>query len=131
MQYYFGARWLPIFTGNTRVPDISFLKYLKDKMRSMFELYFLPLRKEQKVEIVIGQLKGPALQEMNAWAEEVRKTAEDIFRKLGSIFDARTVSEMRSHLYYRKQQPQEALREFALALQEAMRAIQARELRGQ
>lgn len=128
MPYYFGAPWLPTFTGSARASDASSFKDFKDKMRSMFKLY--PLREEQKVEIVIGQLKGPALREVRAWAEKERKTAEDIFRKLGSILDARTISELRSRLYSRKQQPQESLREFALALQEAMRAVQDRESRG-
>lgn len=50
----------------------------------MFKIY--PLKEEQKVVIVIGQLKDPALREVKAWADEERKTDEGIFKKFRKHF---------------------------------------------
>lgn len=123
MPYYFGAPWLPTYSGNARTPGTSTLREFKEKMQSMFRLY--PLSDAQKVEILMGQLKGPALREARAWSAEERGTVEAIFKKLMGIFDSRTISDLKGRLYARKQNPQESLREFALGLQEAMKAVQA------
>ncbi|XP_063782776.1 uncharacterized protein LOC134932358 [Pseudophryne corroboree] len=93
----------------------------------MFRLH--PLNEEQKAEVIIGQLKGAVLQEVRSWSDEERKTADGILNKLAGIFNLQTIADLKGCLYARKQQPHESLQEFALGLQEAMRAIQARDPR--
>lgn len=127
MPYYFGAPWLPTFSGDTCTQGTSSFKEFKEKLKSMFRLY--PLSEEQQAEIVIGQLKGPALREARSWSDEERRSAEGILNKLADIFNMQTIAELKGRLYARKQRPKESLREFALGLQEAMRAIQTKDPR--
>lgn len=116
MPYYFGAPWVPSYKGEPHS-----LRDFKDKMLAMFRLY--PATPEQKVEILIGQLQGAALREVKSWPPWERKTVEQILERLNTIFDTRTVSELKMRFFSRKQQPYESLRDYALSLQEAFNAI--------
>ncbi|XP_063819398.1 uncharacterized protein LOC135057434 [Pseudophryne corroboree] len=98
-------------------------KEFKTKIQAMFRLY--PLSEQQKVEILIGQLKGTAQREANSWPQSQKRTATDILERLSKIFESRTLSDLMLHFYARKQQPDETLREFALGLQEALQDIKA------
>ncbi|XP_063776372.1 uncharacterized protein LOC134917549 [Pseudophryne corroboree] len=122
MPYYFGAPWLPIYTGIAHSTETSILGDFKMKMQSLFRLY--PLKEQQKVEILMGQLKGLALREVTSWPTEEKKTVDQILNRLATTFDTRTVSELKMHFFARKQQPGESLRGYALSLQEALRDVQ-------
>ncbi|XP_063774555.1 uncharacterized protein LOC134910446 [Pseudophryne corroboree] len=123
LPYYFGAQWLPTYNGDVEGSEGNTLTNFKNKMKSMFRLY--PLSKQQQVEILIGQLKGTALREVTSWPAEERQTVGLILNRLATTFDKRTLSDLKVAFYSRKQQKGETLRDFALSLQESLRALQA------
>lgn len=127
MPYYFGAPWLPSYAGEPHS-----LREFRDKMLATFKLY--PVSQDQKVEILIGQLQGAALREVKSWPRSERKTAEQILDRLNTTFETRTASELKMCFFGKWQQPKVTLRDFALSLQEALRAvihIDPREAEGQ
>ncbi|XP_063799106.1 uncharacterized protein LOC135055029 [Pseudophryne corroboree] len=123
LPYYFGALWIPTYSGDAQGSDGNALTEFKNKMESMFRLY--PLSEIQQVEILIGQLKGTAWREVTSWPVDQRKTADLILSRLVAMFDTRTLSDLKVAFYSRKQQPGETLRDFALSLHEALRELQA------
>ncbi|XP_063772242.1 uncharacterized protein LOC134909372 [Pseudophryne corroboree] len=123
LPYYIGAPWLPTYSGDAQRSNRNTFTEFKNKMESMFRLY--PLSETQQVEILIGQLKGTALKEVTLWPVDQRKTVVRILNQLATTFDTRTLSELKVAFYTRKQQPGETLRDFALSLQEALKALQS------
>lgn len=116
LPYYMGAPWLPQYRG-----DPNTLRGFREQMRATFRMY--PLSQEQQVEMLMGQLEGPALREIKSWSPAERKTVKDIFAKLQSEFEARSLSELQMRFFERRQKPGESLRDYAYSLQEAMGAI--------
>lgn len=116
MPYFLGALWFPCYKGEPHT-----LKDFREKMLATFRLY--SVSPEQKVEILIGQLQGAALREVKSWPHSEKRTAEQILERLQATFDIRTVSELKMRFFGRKQQPGESLRDFALSLQEALKAV--------
>lgn len=116
MPYYFGAPWFPRYAGEAHT-----LRDFKEKMLAIFRLY--PVSAEQQMEILIAQLEGAALREVKSWPSSERKTLEQIFERLYTTFEPRTVSEVKMRFFSKRQQPGESLRDFALSLQESLRAV--------
>ncbi|XP_063814958.1 uncharacterized protein LOC135055175 [Pseudophryne corroboree] len=123
LPYYFGAPWLPTYSGDAEDSEGNTLTEFKNKMESMFCLY--PLSEQQQVEILIGQLKGMAWREVISWPADQKRTVGLILNRLTTTFDTRTLSELKVAFYTRKQQPGESLRDYALSLHEALRELQA------
>ncbi|XP_063775449.1 rho guanine nucleotide exchange factor 33 [Pseudophryne corroboree] len=69
--------------------------------------------------------KGSALREVISWPTENKKEVDQILKRLSTTFETKTLPELKMKLYARKQQPGETLRDYALSLQETLRAIQA------
>ncbi|XP_063772799.1 uncharacterized protein LOC135044372 [Pseudophryne corroboree] len=123
LPYYFGAPWLPTYSGDANKPQCTTFTEFKNKLKSMFRLY--TLNEQQKVEILVGQLTGSALREVISWPTENKKEVDQILKRLSTTFETKTLPELKMKLYARKQQPGETLRDYALSLQETLRAIQA------
>ena len=116
MPYYFGAPWFPRYAG-----EAHNLKDFQDKILALFRLY--PINPEQQMEILLAQLEGAARREVMSWPSSERSTIEQIFDRLSTTFEVRTVSEIKMRFFSKKQKPGESLRDFALSLQEAWRAV--------
>ncbi|XP_063785579.1 uncharacterized protein LOC134933980 [Pseudophryne corroboree] len=109
--------------GDANKPQCTTFTEFKNKLKSMFRLY--TLNEQQKVEILVGQLTGSALREVISWPTENKKEVDQILKRLSTTFETKTLPELKMKLYARKQQPGETLRDYALSLQETLRAIQA------
>lgn len=116
MPYYFGAPWFPRYSG-----EVHTLRDFKEKILAVFRLY--PVSSEQQMEILLAQLEGAALREVKSWPSSERRTMEQIFERLYTTFEPRTVSEVKMRFFSKKQQSGESLRDFALSLQETLRAV--------
>lgn len=116
MPYIPGATWLPQYKGEPLT-----LSDFKDKLTSMFDLY--PMAEEQKVTVLVSQLSGAAQREVKSWPATDKRTVKDIFVKLKSAFETRTASEVKMQFFGCRQRAQDTVRDYALNLQEALRAV--------
>ncbi|KAG8579400.1 hypothetical protein GDO81_010868 [Engystomops pustulosus] len=80
MPYYPGAPWLPHYEGESHS-----LPEFRDKLLATLALY--PFTEEQKVGILTGQLKGPALREVKSWPREQCQNVVQILDRLRNTFD--------------------------------------------
>ncbi|KAM4038194.1 uncharacterized protein ACNLHF_016513 isoform 1-T3 [Anomaloglossus baeobatrachus] len=116
MPYIPGAEWLPQYSGESHT-----LSDFRERLHSLFRVY--PLTESQKVGILMGQLTGAAQHEVKSWPGTDKGTATQILAKLKSTFDTRTAAEIKMRFFGCKQRATDSIRDYALNLQEALRAI--------
>ncbi|XP_073418046.1 uncharacterized protein [Dendrobates tinctorius] len=116
MPYIPGAAWLPQYSGESHT-----LSEFKERLCSLFKVY--PLSEDQKVNILIGQLTGAALREVKAWQATDKETVAKVLAKLRSTFDTRPAAEIKMRFFGCKQRAPDSIRDYALNLQEALRAV--------
>lgn len=95
-------------------------------LQLMLRLHELPER--QKIEILLGQLEDAAKREVRTWPENIKGTIEQVFGRLGCMFDIHTLSKLKQRLFCTVQSPAESVREYTLELQETLQAIEKIEL---
>ncbi|XP_063813367.1 vomeronasal type-2 receptor 26-like [Pseudophryne corroboree] len=122
-ERYFGAPWLPTYSGDIHSTETDEFKEFKETLQSLFRLY--SLNEQQKLEILLGQLKETALREAISWPQSQKRTANDILERLLKIFASRTLLELMLHFSAKKQQLNGTLQEFAIGLKEAMQYLKA------
>lgn len=115
--FYLGKPVLPNYRG-----DPFSLKDFQESFQSIFSLYSLP--PNQQVLLLLGQLQGPAREEVRTWPTSEKTTVDQIFEGLHQVFESHSPSEVRLRLYERRQKPGETLRAYAVALQNALEAVQ-------
>ncbi|XP_073528865.1 uncharacterized protein [Phyllobates terribilis] len=116
MPYIPGATWLPQYSGESHT-----LNDFRERLDSLFQVY--PLTEEQKVSILVAQLIGAAQREVKSWPPGRKRTVREILARLKDTFDTRTSAEIKLRFYGCKQRAHESIRDYALNLQEALRAI--------
>lgn len=92
LPYYFGALWLPKYSGDTnKTTEITVVEF-KNNLETMFRLY--DLSEQQKIEILVGQLKGAALREVISWPADAKRDVKQVLKKLSITFETKTLPDL-------------------------------------
>lgn len=110
-----------MYSGDTDKPAGTALVEFKNKIESMFRLY--ALNEQQKIEILVGQLTGSALREVVSWPAKAKRDVKQVLKRLSTTFETKTLPELKMKLYMQKQHSGKSLRDYALSLQEMLKAI--------
>lgn len=119
------ATGMPFFIGTSNLPsyrgDPHTLGAFKEKVLRTLEL--VSLSPNQQVQLLLGQLDGPAAEEVRSWPSTEKTSVDQILTRLRKEFEVQSPTEVRLKFYDRRQKPGETLREYALALQSAYRSL--------
>ncbi|KAG8538497.1 hypothetical protein GDO81_022535 [Engystomops pustulosus] len=116
MPFFIGTSNLPSYRGDPHTIDA-----FKEKILRTIEL--VSLSPNQQVQLLIGQLDGPAAEEVRSWPSTEKTSVDQILNLLKKEFEVQSPTEVRLKFYDRRQKPGETLREYALALQAAYRSL--------
>lgn len=120
------ATGVPFFIGTSSLPNYRgephTLTAFREKIIRILEL--VSLSPTQQVQLLLGQLNGPAAEEVRSWPATEKTSVQQVLDRLKKEFEVQSPTEVRLKFYDRRQRPGESLREYALALQSAYRALQ-------